>query len=494
MKLQSPPIAKRTAAPVVTFPHSKRLGKKLIVPDTSVPLHDPESLFKFKENDVIIVRQVLAQLDRHKKGQTDVARSARQVTRTLDALFKGDRHRMEHGAPLAEASNASASGSLFFQVGSLTYPLPKDLLDDDADRRIIAAACALRRMYPAYDDVVLVTKDANMRYAALSVKEANIKAEDYLSDRALVRDSDILPKGLHALPEDFWETHECVRHTGSAIGSWLVRGPVVEDARLNECMFIPRGDDVMCVKVREKGADSMVVEQVINHGSDKHAVWGVTARNREQAIALSHLMDPQIDLVMLLGDAGTGKTLCALAAGFEHLSKRGGVHAGHPAAQLIMTRAMVPVGGEELGYLPGDIKDKFGPWMVAMSDTQQALIHNAITHSHWNKTQAETFQDRIHVQPIGLIAGRTLAESFVIVDEAQNLTPYQAKMLVTRAGEGAKFVFCGNLSQIDTPFLNERSSGLAYLVMRLRGQSHVAHVILEECVRSRLAKLAVEML
>jgi PhoH-like ATPase len=480
---------RNTQRKIFEFP---QVGKKLIVLDTSVLLHDPESLFRFEEHDVFLPRQVLAQLDRHKKGQTDVARNARQVTRTIDSIFKGDKKLLRDGASMADVSKTSATGKLFFQMEPLSFPLPKDMLDDDADRRIIGVACALRRERKSYGEVVLVTKDANMRYAALGVVNGNIVAEDYLNDKVLLKDSDVLPTGYQTIPKNFWDDLEVVdAGTRGHHKFWQVRGSLCSQLEINDCVHVE--DEHLDLRVRKHSGAEMLLESITDYRNDKHKVWGIHARNIEQCYALNHLMNPDIDLTILLGDAGTGKSICALAAGFEYLGGAA-THDDQQITKIILTRAMVPVGGEDMGYLPGDVNDKFGPWMLALEDTKEALFNNAKKLKNWNETQVEQFRGQISLQPIGLIAGRTLANSFVIVDEAQNLTSTTAKMLVTRAGFGSKFVFCGNLSQIDSPYLDEKSSGLAYLVMRMKGHERVAHVILQECVRSRLAALAVERL
>ena len=471
---------------------AKAEGKKLIVLDTSVLLHDPGSLFSFQEHDVFIPRQVLAQLDRLKKGQTDTARNARQVTRSIDTIFMGDKKLLREGASMVEASGGTATGKLYYQVEPLSFSLPKDLLDDEADRKIIAAACQLRQKRLAYSDVVLVTKDANMRYAALAVEKGNIEAEDYKSDKVLLKDSDVLPTGYHVVQKDFWDSLEVLESGKNGHHEfWRVRGALCGQLEVNDCLHVEGEHFDVRVKVRS-GAE-MTLERITDYRNDKHKVWGINARNIEQNYALNHLMNPDIDLTILLGDAGTGKSICALAAGFEYL---GGAHThdDEKISKIILTRAMVPVGGEDLGYLPGTVDEKFGPWMLALEDTKEALFNNAKKLKHWDKAAVEQFGEQISIQPIGLIAGRTLANSYVIVDEAQNLKPTQAKMLVTRAGFGSKFVFCGNLSQIDTPFLDEKSSGLANIAMRMKSHDRVARVILQECVRSRLAALAVERL
>jgi len=477
---------------IIEFP-TKAEGKKLIVLDTSVLLHDPGSMFSFQEHDVFLPRQVLAQLDRHKKGQTDVARNARQVTRTIDAIFMGDKKLLRDGASMAEASGGSATGKLFYQVETLSFALPKDLLDDEADRKIIAVACQLRQKRLAYSEVVLVTKDANMRLSALGVERGNIAAEDYKSDKVLLKDSDVLPTGYHVVSKNFWDGLEVLEAGKKGHHDfWRVRGDLCGQLDINDCIHV-EGENLYARVKKHSGAE-MTLECITDYRNDKHKVWGISARNIEQCYALNHLMNPDIDLTILLGDAGTGKSICALAAGFEYLS--GTItHDDQKISKIILTRAMVPVGGEELGYLPGTVDEKFGPWMLALEDTKEALFNNAKRLGRWNDVaQTDQFKDQILIQPISLIAGRTLANSYVIVDEAQNLTPAQAKMLVTRAGFGSKFVLCGNLSQIDTPFLDEKSSGLANIAMRMKAHERVARVILRECVRSRLAALAVERL
>ncbi len=466
--------------------------KNLVVLDTSVLLHDPTALFRFKEHDIILLRIVFTQLDSKKSGHTDVARNARQVTRNLDTIFRGDRKRMQDGASLAEISNGAATGKLFFQMETLSFPIPEDLLRDDADRNIIAATCALRRERTEYTKVTLVTKDKNMFYAALAVKNSGIAVEDYRNDKVLLKDADVLPTGFHMLPPDFWETNYTVTSwTKDAHSFWRFRGPICNEVWVNECVYLD-GDQPFSAKVIERSDTEILLESLTDYQNGKSTVWGIHARNREQNFALNHLMDPNIDLTILLGEAGTGKSMCTVAAALEYWSRRTKTNG---IEQIIATRAMVPVEGEELGFLPGTVEEKFGPWMLALEDTKSALFRNAKKIKQQGEADSiAQYRGDIKIQPIAFIAGRTLSHSYVIVDEAQELTPNQAKMLVTRAGEGTKFIFCGNLSQIQNQFLDEKSSGLAYLVMRMRGDRRVAHVILQECVRSPLAELGVKRL
>ncbi len=482
---------KTAVKPVVKLQKQGVSSKKLIILDTSVLLHDPESLFRFQEHDIFMPREVLAQIDHHKKGQTDVARNARQVTRTMDHLFRGDRNLMSKGASLAEASNGSATGKFFFQTDELTAKLPQDLLRDEGDRRIIAAAVALRdkKSRSEYSEVVLVTKDANMRYAALCFENGDIEAQDYLSDRVLLKDSDVLPTGYVELPANFWETHDVVwvKKDGPH-NFWHAQGPICTQLAFNDCVYgkSKDGSDFFA-KVSQMNDGGVTLKSLTRYDHNKNAVSGIVARNREQIIALDHLMDPEIDLVCLLGEAGTGKSLCAIAAGYEHI-KQGKI------TSILATRAMVKVEGEDAGFLPGDMNDKFGPWMEALEDSKAVLLRNAGKTKDNKIEQNVQDKDLFEIKPIGFLRGRTFEDRFVIIDEAQNLTLRQVKLLATRPGNGAKLVFCGNLGQIDTPFLDEMSSGLTNLIMKMRGSRHVAHVILQECVRSRLAELAVERL
>ena len=351
-------------------------AKRLMVLDTSVLLHDPESMLRFQEHDVFLPGELLAQLDRKKSGQTDVARNARQVSRTLDEIFKGDQTLMRDGASLCEISHGAATGKIFFQMETLTFPLSKDLLYDEGDRRIIAVTCALRRERKQYSKVVLVTKDMNMRYAALRVEGGNIGAQDYLNDK--------LPTGFHVLPTDFWETHAVISSGKNGAHSfWRIQGSICQKVWINECVYLEDGS--LFARVKERSDTDVLLETLTDYRNGRNTVWGIRARNREQNIALNHLMNPEIDLVILLGDAGTGKSISALAAAFAHLKRgRRTPDENEPGiSHILVTRAMVPVGGEELGFLPGGVQDKFGPWMMAIEDTKDALFANALKYKLW---------------------------------------------------------------------------------------------------------------
>ena len=283
---------------VIPFNSSNaRIPKNIHPLDSSTLLHDPKSILQFKEHDVYLCGQVLTEIDNHKVGQSDVARNARQVTRMIDEIFHGDRSLMKNGASLVEISGGSATGKLFIQMEELKFSLPKGLTGGEGDREIIRAACHLRKTRDEYAKIVLVTKDTSMRYAAMRVTKVDIYAEDYKNDKVLLRDADVLPTGMHVLPDDFWENHEILE---SSVGAPLtVEGPLCGQFIINECLETVEKGKTVFLKVREQSDDTMVLERVVNYMAEKHAVHGVLARNKEQVCAFSHLMDPETTLAIL---------------------------------------------------------------------------------------------------------------------------------------------------------------------------------------------------
>jgi PhoH-like ATPase len=291
------------------------------------------------------------------------------------------------------------------------------------------------------------------------------------------------------LPADFWESH------GKAVESWQqagqtfyrVQGPLVAGFRVNQYLYL-EGSQPLHAVVREVIGRRAVVQTLRDYSHPKYAVWGITARNREQNFALNLLMDPQIDFVSLLGQAGTGKTLLALAAGLEQVIE------ARRYAEIIMTRATVPV-GEDIGYLPGTEEEKMAPWMGALEDNLEVLNRGEGTASQWERSSTQDLiRSRVKVKAMSFMRGRTFVNKFLIVDEAQNLTPKQMKTLITRAGPGTKVICMGNIAQIDTPYLTEGSSGITYVVDRFKGWSHAGHITLQRGERSRLADFASEAL
>ncbi len=461
---------------------------KIFVLDTNVLMHDPSSLFRFEEHDVFLPIMTLEELDNHKKGMSEIARNARQTSRMLDELLADDSEAMELGISLYEASSKMASGRLFLQTEAISADLPQGLPTSKVDNQILSVVIHLQKKFPKRP-VILVSKDINMR---ITCRALTLLAEDYFNDKVL-EDTDILYTGTRALPENFWDKH------GKGMESWKkdsktyykINGPLCPQMLINECIWLEK--DGFNAIVKEASGKTAVLETLVDYTSPKHAVWGITARNREQNFAMNLLMNPDIDFVTLLGQAGTGKTLLTLAAGLTQVLE------SKLFAEIIMTRATVPV-GEDIGFLPGTEEEKMAPWMGALEDNLDVLTHTDEKDSgpyggEWGKAAThDMIRSRIKVKSMNFMRGRTFLKKFLIIDEAQNLTPKQMKTLITRAGPGTKVVCLGNIAQIDTPYLTEGSSGLTYVVDRFKGWAHSGHITLQRGERSRLADHAAEVL
>ncbi len=457
---------------------------KLFVLDTNVLMHDPTCLFRFEEHDVFLPMMTLEELDGHKKGMSEVARSARQVSRTLDALVAACKTPIEDGIPLNALGNADASGRLFFQTMAVAGSLPASLPAGKADNQILGVVRALKDMH-AGRDVVLVSKDINMRVKARAL---GLPAEDYYNDKVL-EDTDILYTGVLALPPNFWDKHgkgmESWQHGGHTY--YRIAGPVVADLLVNQFVYLENGTPFYA-QVKEIRGKTAVLRVLRDYMHAKNAVWGITARNREQSFALNLLMDPDCDFVTLIGQAGTGKTLLALAAGLAQTleTKR--------YSEIIVTRATVPV-GEDIGFLPGTEEEKMAPWMGALEDNLEVLNKSDDAAGEWGRAATnDLIRTRIRIKSMNFMRGRTFINKYLIIDECQNLTPKQMKTLITRAGPGTKVVCLGNIAQIDTPYLTEGSSGLTFVVDRFKGWPHSGHVTLQRGERSRLADHAADVL
>jgi PhoH-like ATPase len=479
----------RSAQRQVAAPRAKRKNgpSKLFVLDTNVLMHDPMSLFRFEEHDIFLPMIVLEELDGHKKGMTEVARNARQASRSLDALASGQGEDLSKGSRLSVTGHTDATGQLFFQTQALDLSLPLALPQGKADNQILGVVKALGEMY-APREVVLVSKDINMRVKARAL---GLHAEDYQNDKTL-EDGDLLYPGSLALPSDFWIKN------GKAVESWQqgthtfyrIAGPIVPSLFINQFVYFEApGEPSLFARVTEIRGKTAVLRTLKDFGHQKNAVWGVTARNREQNFAVNLLTDPDIDFVTLAGTAGTGKTLMALAAGLTQVLD------DRRYTEIIMTRATVSV-GEDIGFLPGTEEEKMGPWMGALDDNLEFLAKGDGGNSgEWGRAATnELIKSRIKIKSMNFMRGRTFMNKYVIIDEAQNLTPKQMKTLITRAGPGTKIICMGNLAQIDTPYLTEGSSGLTYAVDRFKGWAHGGHITLARGERSRLADFASDAL
>ena len=474
-------------------PKAKRITRtgppSLFVLDTNVLMHDPASLFRFAEHDLYLPMTTLEELDNHKKGMSEVARNARTVSRSLDQLIAGTSGSLDDGIPLDKLGHQDVSGKLYFQTHLTTATLPEGLPEGKGDNLILAVVSELQQTHPD-KEVVLVSKDINMRIKARAL---GLPAEDYFNDQVL-EDRDLMYSGVMTLPADFWPKH------GKSMESWAdsksgtmfyrVSGPLVPSMLVNQFVYQenPDGSTPFYAQVREINGKSALLQTLRDFSHQKNNVWSVTARNREQNFAMNLLMNPEVDFVTLLGQAGTGKTLLALAAGLEQVldSKR--------YNEIIITRATVPV-GEDIGFLPGTEEEKMQPWMGAFDDNLEVLQRNEDSAGEWGRAATqELIRSRIKVKSMNFMRGRTFVSKFVIIDEAQNLTPKQMKTLVTRAGPGTKIICLGNIAQIDTPYLTEGSSGLTYVVDRFKGWRHGGHITLARGERSRLADHAAEAL
>jgi PhoH-like ATPase len=463
---------------------------RLFVLDTNVLMHDPMSLFRFEEHDIYLPMITLEELDGHKRGMTEVARNARQASRELDALAAaaGPAHEakggMAEGLSLGSTGHPEAAGKLYFQTNLLNVTLPAGLPQGKADNQILGVVQALREAQPQRD-VVLVSKDINMRIKARAL---GLPAEDYFNDKTL-EDGDLLYTGVLQLPPDFWERH------GKTMESWnqggltyyRISGPLVPALMVNQFVYFEApGAAPLYAKVTEITGKTAVLRTLREYTHNKNAVWGVTARNREQNFAMNLLMDPECDFITLTGSAGTGKTLLTLAAGLAQVMD------DRRYTEIIVTRVTVPL-GEDIGFLPGTEEEKMGPWMGALDDNLEVLSRSDGGGGEWGRAATNDLV-RSKIKSLNFMRGRTFLNKYVLIDEAQNLTPKQMKTLITRAGPGTKIVCLGNLAQIDTPYLTEGSSGLTYAVDRFKGWPHAGHIMLARGERSRLADFASEVL
>ncbi len=460
--------------------------KKLFVLDTNVLMHDPTSIYRFQEHDIYLPIVVLEELDAAKKGMSEVARNVRQVSRFISDLMEKMDGDIASGLKLPSHSRDFETGRLYVHMDAVRSHLPNGLADGSPDNTLLGVTLDISKKHPEAV-VTLVSKDINLRIKAHAL---GIRAEDYTNDQVL-SDADLLYTGACRLEPDFWDSH------GKNMESWQqdqgrtfyrLHGPLVRCWFAGQFLY-DQGERGFEAVVRRIEDDSAVIEVVRDYSSARHAVWGIAARNREQNFAFNLLMDPEVDFVTLLGQAGTGKTLLTLAAALTQTleDKR--------YSEIIMTRVTVPV-GEDIGFLPGTEEEKMGPWMGALEDNLDVL--NPTDHHErgaWGRAAThDLVRSRIRVKSLNFMRGRTFLRKFLIIDEAQNLSAHQMKTLITRAGPESKVVCLGNIAQIDTPYLTETTSGLTYVVDRFKHWPHSGHITLQRGERSRLADYASEIL
>jgi len=461
-----------------------RANPKLFVLDSNVLMHDPTSLFHFEEHDVYIPMVTLEELDDNKKGMSEVARNARQTSRYLDAIIGSAVTDIDDGISLELHGNKDATGRLFLQTQAVSTDLPVQLASGKADNQIIEVVKFLHETYQKRK-VTLVSKDINIRIKAHAL---GLAAEDYFNDKVL-EDTDLLFSGILELPTDFWDKHSKEMESWQQSGHtfYRIRGPLCVNFLANQFVYLEH-EKPFYAQVKEHSGKSAILQTLKEFTHLKNNVWGVVARNREQNFALNLLMNPEVDFVTLLGQAGTGKTLLTLAAGLMQTLEH------KVYSEIIMTRVTVPV-GEDIGFLPGTEEEKMTPWMGALEDNLDVLCKTDNEAGEWGRAATrDLIRARIKVKSLNFMRGRTFINKFLIIDEAQNLTPKQMKTLITRAGPATKVVCLGNIAQIDTPYLTEGSSGLVYVVDRFKGWNHSGHVTLQRGERSRLADYATEVL
>jgi PhoH-like ATPase len=460
--------------------------KRLYILDTNVLMHDPTALYRFEEHDVFLPMMVLEELDAAKKGLSEVARNVRQVSRFIGEMMeRQETSHLEDGLDLICPDGlelSGGSGKLFFQT-SMPESHSSLLRDGSfADNEILSTALALQQAHGGRS-IILVSKDINLRIKAAIL---GVQAEDYYNDRAL-DDLSLLYRGVRSHGADFWDAYPQLESWNEGGKTYYRFQPQGENGWYpNQCVSIGGDSGIEAIV---KGLDNALVKLQLadDYYAGHKSVWGVHARNREQNFALNLLMDPDIDFVTLMGTAGTGKTLLALAAGLALTmdEKR--------YREIIVTRATVPI-GEDIGYLPGTEEEKMTPWMGALTDNLEVLTQPQ-EGGEWGRAATnDLLASRVKIRALNFMRGRTFLNRFVIIDEAQNITPKQMKALVTRAGPGTKVVCLGNVEQIDTPYLTETTSGLTFAVDRFKDWAHAGHITLRRGERSRLADFASDAL
>lgn len=440
--------------------------KKTYVLDTNVLLHDPAAMLRFEDNDVVIPLTVIEELDRFKKRPEEMGRNAREVSRTLDKLRK--QGSLTDKIPLKEGGSLTVA----LCKKSTLEQLPTDLEGGLADNSILAVALELKRSCDC--PVVMVSKDTNLRIKADAL---GLDAQDYETDKV---DFDELYTG-----------HKELIVSADQIQALFSQGSILLDTPESPNQAITLIDQTKpshtaLALVNYKGDRLIPVPKVPHHGISQ-----IHARNREQQFAFALLMDDHIPLVTLVGRAGTGKTLLAIAAGLNKVADEG------IYSRILISRPIIPM-GKDLGYLPGDINEKMTPWMQPLYDNFDLIFGTQNPKdkpAHWRRGHEELLEKGLlQIEALTYIRGRTIPKQFLIVDEAQNLTPHEVKTILTRAGEGTKVILTGDTDQIDNPYVDAASNGLTYVVEKFKGEPIAGHITLRQGERSLLAERAVELL
>lgn len=442
---------------------SKTKKSKIFILDTNVILHDHTCIYQFEDNDIILPITVLEELDKFKRGNEQINFQAREFTRLLDEIVGDD---IFNGGK----SLGAGKGKIRIETGKpFSEQMKASFREDIPDHRILAIAEYTQKTYPRRK-VVLVSKDINLRMKA---KSLGIQAEDYKTGQ--VTDQNVLDKNIRVLDNLDDKLIDRLYNQGT-----LPKADLALDfePEANEC-FIFKGNSAS-VLVRYSRRTELFCRV------EKRSAYGIKPRNAEQTFSLEMLLNPEITLMALTGKAGTGKTLLALAAAIEQ-------HRQYE--QILLARPIVALSNRDLGYLPGDANEKVNPYMQPLWDNLAVIKHLFNPRSNEYQLIEDLIkEDRLSITALAFIRGRSLSNSFFIIDEAQNLTPHEVKTIITRAGEGTKMVFTGDLAQIDSPYLDMKSNGLAYMTDRMRNQEIFAHINLVKGERSQLAELASNLL
>lgn len=437
--------------------------KKVYILDTNVFLHDPLAMLRFEENDVVVPITVIEEIDTFKKDQSEIGRNARQISRQLDS-FRQQAHLTE-GVSL---ENGGTLKVVLFTTEAFNM-LPPELQTDKADNRILAVALQMKAECQC--PVVFVTKDTNLRIKADAV---GLDAQDYESDKVSI--------------EELYSGATEIEIDKSEVDRFYGQGylDLAADLLPNQCVTLVEAGNPSHTAI---GRYQSTLERVVPLiRVPKDGLWGIHPRNREQQFAIDLLLNDDIQLVTLVGKAGTGKTLLAIAAGLYKVSDE------EAYSRLLVSRPVFPM-GRDLGFLPGDVEEKLAPWMQPIFDNVDLML-GMVDEQGKRKRGYKELVDMglLEIEPLTYIRGRSIPKQYMIVDEAQNLTPHEIKTIITRAGEGTKIVLTGDPYQIDNPYVDSSSNGLTYTVEKIKGQDIAGHVTLSKGERSPLAELAANLL
>lgn len=476
---------------------STETGIKHFVLDTNVLLHNPNALFVFQEHDVIIPFAVIEELDKLKRNNDDIGRNARECIRHLDRLRQRGRlidgvHWGESSPSVGQAASVSDSGRTgTVRIDIAQHTRPAVLKEDSPDNRIIAVAWSLHQQGKR---AIFVSKDLNARIKSDAL---GVRTEDFENQKV---DADRLYSGYlsasvpgELIDELYAERMLAVERLGDGLNATTAEGVTYKrDVSSNQFVLLKDAADETHTGLARRLADT---DHLIPINGPRKPVFGIMARNVHQTMALDLLLDDEIRLVTLLGGAGTGKTLLAVAAGMTKVFNEDRYE------KLLVARPIMPL-GRDIGYLPGDKDEKLGAWMQPIFDNLNYLLsarsapvqHSAESHTTEQRVQKLIADGRLVLEPLTYIRGRSIPRQFMIVDEAQNLTPHEIKTIVSRVGEGTKVVLTGDIQQIDNPYLDQSSNGLSYLIEKMKGLGLVGHVTLAKSERSELASLAADLL